>query len=216
MSPAAIRIVAIIALLPFTALTAQAFIAEGVLGFPTAIALNLTSLQVFLDLVIAVVFWGVWVLVDARAAGRNGWGWVLSALVVGCFSPLMYMVVHRRWPGSPMHAAEPGAFSSGVRALVGAVFVAFAALTIAALAVDGLDVPATIQASWANMQIWVDLAIALVLWMGWLLADCRARGGSPVGWLILTLVLGSFGPLLYAVVHRRWPASHPVSAATPG
>ena len=43
----------------------------------------------------------------------------------------------------------------------------------------------------------VDLVIALGLVMAWIVLDARARGTSPLPYLILTIALGSVGPLLY-------------------
>lgn len=49
----------------------------------------------------------------------------------------------------------------------------------------------------AGWQVFADLVIALVLVLIWLFADAKASGRSPWPWVILTLLLGSFGPLLY-------------------
>lgn len=208
-----LRIAAITVLLPFTALTAKAFVAGGADGFPQAIIHDLSSLQIWLDLVIAMLFWCAWVMRDARAAGRNGWGWVVSALIVGSFSPLLYLIVHRRWPGSPSPDDTEATGSPSPRLAAAAlVLVPFAGLTVAALIIDGTDVPGVVTRTWANIQIWVDLVIAIVFWLAWMIADARAAGRNPWGWVIFAAILGSFSPLLYTIVHRRWPASHPIVA----
>jgi len=46
-------------------------------------------------------------------------------------------------------------------------------------------------------QMFVDLVIALVLVLGWLVGDARRHGRSPWGYVALTLFAGSIGPLLY-------------------
>lgn len=55
--------------------------------------------------------------------------------------------------------------------------------------------------AWAA-QMLVDLTIALLIVLGWLVGDARARGRSPWPWVVLTLFLGSIGPLLYLSLRR--------------
>jgi hypothetical protein len=62
----------------------------------------------------------------------------------------------------------------------------------------------------ATLQIFLDLTIALSLVLVWLWQDARKHGVSPLPYLILTLSLGSIGPLLYLI--RRFgkePQLHP-------
>ncbi len=202
------RIIAILILVPFSILTIAAVAADGADGFAAAITLNLTALQIWLDLVIAMVFWCFWVMRDAREAGRNGIPWVISGLIVGAFAPLLYMLVYQRWPASS--PAQPvGESSASTRRTLGVVVLAlFGALTAAALISDGTDVPAVITATLSNLQIWVDLVIMIVLWLVWMVKDARANARNPWGWVVFALVLGSFAPLFYLVVYGRWPASH--------
>lgn len=49
----------------------------------------------------------------------------------------------------------------------------------------------------AGWQVFTDLVIALVLVLSWLIHHARTNGRNPVPWVVLTLLLGSFGPLLY-------------------
>jgi hypothetical protein len=51
--------------------------------------------------------------------------------------------------------------------------------------------------SFGAAQVFADLVIALTLTMIWLWKDARSRGRNPVPWVVATLALGSFGPLLY-------------------
>jgi hypothetical protein len=53
--------------------------------------------------------------------------------------------------------------------------------------------------TWGAAQVFADLVIALLLILVWMWRDARAQGRSFWGWALLTLVAGSFGPLLYLV-----------------
>ncbi len=205
-----LRIASIIVLILFGGLTAQAIVADGPDGFPNAITYNLTSLQVWLDLVIAMMFWCGWVIYDGRQAGRNPWPWIIGALIFGAFVPLIYLAVYQRWPASSV--AEVTADNATTRRTVaGIVTAAFAALTAAAIYVDGSDIAATVTHSWSNIQIWVDLVIMIVFWLFWLVKDANANERNPWGWVVFAAVLGAFSPLLYLLTHGRWPGSHKIT-----
>ena len=192
------------------ACTVAAFATDGIGGFQAAIAYNLTSLQIWVDLVIAVMIWCVWLLWDARQTGRNPWPWIIAALVVGCFAPLLYAIVYKRWTASPAEQPPIEATTAGLRRGVGVlVLVLFSVLTGLAVMNDGPDIAATVTRTWSNIQIWFDLVIAIIFWIGWMIKDARAAGRSPWGWVVFAAVLGSFAPLVYLVVYGRWPASHP-------
>jgi hypothetical protein len=51
-------------------------------------------------------------------------------------------------------------------------------------------------------QVFADLVIALTLAMFWIVSDAKKRGRNPIGWLVLTLATGSFGPLLYLLTQK--------------
>jgi len=51
----------------------------------------------------------------------------------------------------------------------------------------------------ATIQVFLDLTIALGLVLLWLWQDARKQGISPLPYVILTLTLGSIGPLLYLI-----------------
>lgn len=71
--------------------------------------------------------------------------------------------------------------------------------------------------SWGAMQILVDLVIVCLLASVWMIQDARARGQSPWIYVLITLVAGSFGPLLY-LLRREWGQAEPArykSAAGP-
>jgi hypothetical protein len=54
-------------------------------------------------------------------------------------------------------------------------------------------------ANWATATALADLLIALSLIVSWMVRDARARGVSPLPYVLLTLALGSAGPLLYLI-----------------
>lgn len=51
----------------------------------------------------------------------------------------------------------------------------------------------------AGWQVIVDLVIACVLVLTWLIPEAKKHGKSPWPWVAITLVAGSFGPLLYLI-----------------
>lgn len=54
-----------------------------------------------------------------------------------------------------------------------------------------------------SQQIMLDLVVACTLLIGFIARDCRAQGRPWWPWAVLTLVLGSFGPLAYLLWPRR-------------
>lgn len=55
----------------------------------------------------------------------------------------------------------------------------------------------------AGWQVFMDLVIALVLVLSWIVPELKRSGRSPLPWIALTLLLGSFGPLLYLAFYRK-------------
>ncbi len=84
-----------------------------------------------------------------------------------------------------------------VAAVVLADFVAFSAYAIAQHGYVGLFTQHLTNA--AGMQVFVDLVIALTIVMAWMWQDARAHDINPVPYVLLTLGLGSIGPLAYLV-----------------
>jgi hypothetical protein len=95
--------------------------------------------------------------------------------------------------------------------VLGIVLADFAALTAWAVythGVIGLFELAT--ANLATLTVFADLCIALTMVIIWMRNDARARGVSSLPYVILTLTLGSVGPLLYLILRDdRAPATTP-------
>ena len=53
-----------------------------------------------------------------------------------------------------------------------------------------------LEFDWAA-QLFVDLVIALTITMVWMVQDARKRGVAAWPYVVMTLFLGSIGPLLY-------------------
>jgi hypothetical protein len=54
----------------------------------------------------------------------------------------------------------------------------------------------------AGWQVFTDLVIALVLVLTWMIPNAKKNGRNPWPWVLLTLTLGSIGPLAYIVFGR--------------
>ena len=85
--------------------------------------------------------------------------------------------------------------------LLVAVLLAFGALSALALGQHGYwGIIAFHLPSTAGWQVLADLVIVCTLAMIWMVADARQTGRTVWPFLLLTLTLGSFGPLLYLLV----------------
>lgn len=51
----------------------------------------------------------------------------------------------------------------------------------------------------AGWQVIVDLVIALILVLTWLIPEAKRRGHNPWPWVVGTLFTGSIAPLLYII-----------------
>ena len=61
----------------------------------------------------------------------------------------------------------------------------------------------------AGWQVFADLVIALILVLSWLIPEARRAGRNPVPWVVVTLLLGSIGPLMYLAFDRIDRAQSP-------
>jgi len=85
-------------------------------------------------------------------------------------------------------------------------FSAFSAYVVYQYGYIGLFEQALTNA--ATLQVLLDLIIALSFVLAWMWNDARERGISIVPYVLLTLTLGSIGPLLYLV--RRYSKDSPM------
>jgi hypothetical protein len=84
-----------------------------------------------------------------------------------------------------------------------AVIVGFGALsTVALLDVGYWGILEPHFKSWGAAQVFTDLVILAVLSCIWMVNDARKRGVSAWPFVLVTLALGSFGPLLYLVARE--------------
>ena len=89
------------------------------------------------------------------------------------------------------------------RILISITLILFGALTAVALWYHGYwGIIAPQFQSFGAAQVFVDLVIALVLIMIWMWQDAQATGRNPWPWMVATLVLGSFGPLVYLLTRQ--------------
>ena len=84
------------------------------------------------------------------------------------------------------------------------VLVLFSALSLPALWQHGYFGIWEVQfQSWAGIQVLTDLTIALTLVLTWICKDAKVTGRNAWPWIIATLTLGSFAPLVYLLTRRR-------------
>ena len=87
-------------------------------------------------------------------------------------------------------------------ALLGAILV-LGALTVLALQESGfIGIFAGQFASYAGLQVLTDLVIVCVLAIIWMIRDARTSGVTPWPYVLITLIAGGFGPLLYLVARE--------------
>jgi phosphate/sulfate permease len=92
------------------------------------------------------------------------------------------------------------------RTLLLLTLLAFGALSAAALWQHGYwGILAPHFQTFGGAQVLVDLVIALTLFMVWMWQDARATGRNVWPWIVLTLLGGSFGPLLYLLTRQPRP-----------
>lgn len=98
--------------------------------------------------------------------------------------------------------------------LLALVLIDFAALSgYAMLQVGYLGIWQAGLVDWGAIQVLADLVIAGGLICVWMVVDARERGTNPWPYVGLTLVAGSFGPLLYLLLRRDAAERAPATGA---
>ncbi len=85
------------------------------------------------------------------------------------------------------------------RLVLALVLIAFSALTAAAIHSAGGVVPMVREhlTGVVQWQIFVDLVVAIGLFVAWLWHDAKRLGRHFWFWAVFSITCGSFGPLLY-------------------
>ncbi|MDX2149863.1 MAG: DUF2834 domain-containing protein [Bryobacteraceae bacterium] len=87
--------------------------------------------------------------------------------------------------------------------LLGGVIAAFGVLSAVALAESGYwGIIASHFRTWGGMQVLADLVILALLACLWMVRDAREQGLPAWPFVALTLLAGSFGPLVYLLVRE--------------
>jgi Terpene cyclase DEP1 len=89
------------------------------------------------------------------------------------------------------------------RTIVYVTLVLFGALTAIALWQHGYwGIIEPHFKSFGAAQVFADLVIALMLVVVWMWHDAKATGRNVWPWIVLTVIAGSFGPLLYLLTRN--------------
>lgn len=89
------------------------------------------------------------------------------------------------------------------RALIVITIILFGALSTAAMLEHGfIGIFLSPMQSLAATQIFFDLLISLTLVLVWMWNDAKTNGRNIWPWLIATLAVGSFGPLVYLLTRK--------------
>lgn len=89
------------------------------------------------------------------------------------------------------------------RGLIAVTLMLFGALTAVALERHGYwGILAPHFQSFGAGQVFADLVIALTLVMVWMVRDAKATGRTVWPWIVATLALGSFSPLVYLLTRK--------------
>jgi Terpene cyclase DEP1 len=89
------------------------------------------------------------------------------------------------------------------KTLLSVTLVLFGVLTAVALQQHGyMGILTPHFVSTAGGQVLADLVIALTLVLFWLVRDAKRTGRNALPWVALTLVAGSFGPLVYLLTKK--------------
>jgi hypothetical protein len=81
-----------------------------------------------------------------------------------------------------------------------AITLLFGAYSVYAMSEVGYFGIIAAVASPGGLQVAFDLVIACLLISFWMVSDARAHGRNPWPYVLITLLAGSFGPLLYLLL----------------
>lgn len=87
------KTLAIVLLIPLLAATVYAISETGLTGVLAYPVNEPWSLQVIIDLCVALILVLSWLIPDAQATGRNPWPWVVATPFLGSISPLIYLAL---------------------------------------------------------------------------------------------------------------------------
>ena len=89
---------------------------------------------------------------------------------------------------------------SGRKILFSIALAAFAVLTVEAIIAHGyVGFFELAMANWATRTLSADLVISLSLITWWMVVDARRRGRAFLPYVLVTLIFGAAGPLLYLI-----------------
>lgn len=86
------RILILLLLIPFTALSLYAITQVGYIGVFDYQMHSPAGWQVFADLVVALALIAIWMVADAKKSGRNPLPWIVITLFLGSIGPLLYLL----------------------------------------------------------------------------------------------------------------------------
>jgi RsiW-degrading membrane proteinase PrsW (M82 family) len=90
-------------------------------------------------------------------------------------------------------------------------WLAIAALTVNAIVHDGLSLAYRVFTDSASSAlVMTDLIVELILISVFIYWDSRRRGKNPVGWIVVTLILGAIGSLGYLLLRARDKTAPPL------
>ena len=76
-------------------LTAAAVVQHGFVGIFSEAFQNFATIQIFVDLLIALIFVLIWMWFDAKKNNCPFWPWALLTLAAGSFGPLFYLLFYK-------------------------------------------------------------------------------------------------------------------------
>jgi hypothetical protein len=89
------------------------------------------------------------------------------------------------------------------RSILLTILIAFSTLTAVALWHHGYwGIIEPHFKSFGAAQVLTDLTIALSIFLVWMWRDAAATGRNPWPWIVLTVVAGSIGPLVYLLTRK--------------